>query len=72
MSIVGPRPLLVRYLDVYNDEQRYRHDVRPGLSRLAQVNGRNMLSWEDKFKLDAQYTKCNTFGGHKDNYYDYF
>ena len=57
MSIVGPRPLLVRYLPLYNEEQRHRHDVRPGLTGLAQVSGRNAISWEDKFKLDIDYTK---------------
>lgn len=57
MSIVGPRPLLVRYLPLYNEEQRHRHDVRPGLTGLAQVSGRNAISWKDKFKLDIEYTK---------------
>ena len=57
MSVVGPRPLLVQYLDRYNDEQKHRHDVRPGLTGYAQVNGRNSLSWEEKFKLDVFYTK---------------
>ena len=51
MAIVGPRPLLVRYLDRYNDEQRHRHDVRPGLTGYAQAHGRNALSWEDKFAI---------------------
>lgn len=61
MSIVGPRPLLVRYLPRYNDEQKHRHDVRPGLTGWAQVNGRNTVSWEQKFKYDVEYTKNVTF-----------
>ena len=55
MSIVGPRPLLVEYLPYYSDDERHRHDVRPGLTGLAQVNGRNLLTWEQKFDYDLQY-----------------
>lgn len=61
MSIVGPRPLLIEYLELYNSEQRKRHEVRPGLSGYAQINGRNALSWEDKFKLDVVYVNNVTF-----------
>jgi lipopolysaccharide/colanic/teichoic acid biosynthesis glycosyltransferase len=61
MSIVGPRPLLVEYLELYNLEQRKRHEVRPGLTGYAQTNGRNTLSWEDKFKLDVIYVNNVTF-----------
>ena len=57
MAIVGPRPLLVEYLDRYNEEQKHRHDVRPGLTGYAQANGRNALSCEEKFKMDVWYTK---------------
>ncbi len=63
MSIVGPRPLLVRYLERYNDEQRHRHDVRPGLTGYAQTHGRNAVSWEDKFAMDVWYTRHITFLG---------
>jgi len=61
MSIVGPRPLLVRYLPRYNEEQRHRHDVRPGLTGWAQVNGRNAISWEDRFRLDVEYVRNYSF-----------
>lgn len=61
MSIVGPRPLAVSYLEYYTDAERHRHDVRPGLTGLAQVNGRNSLSWEEKFKLDLQYIEEMSF-----------
>ena len=57
MSIVGPRPLLVRYLPRYNEEQKHRHDVRPGLTGYAQAHGRNAVSWEDKFAMDVWYTR---------------
>ena len=57
MSIVGPRPLLMEYLPLYNQEQAKRHDVRPGMTGHAQVNGRNAISWEEKFKLDTWYVE---------------
>lgn len=61
MSIVGPRPLLVKYLPRYNEEQHHRHDVMPGLTGWAQVNGRNAISWEDKFRLDVWYSEHVSF-----------
>ncbi len=61
MSVIGPRPLLVRYLDRYNEEQHHRHDVRPGLSGYAQAHGRNDVSWEDKFAMDVWYTRHVSF-----------
>ncbi len=57
ISIVGPRPLLVEYLPWYNETERHRHDVRPGLTGWAQVNGRNSVNWEDRFKLDVEYVQ---------------
>ena len=61
MSIVGPRPLLVKYLPLYNEEQTHRHDVRPGLTGWAQVNGRNSITWEDKFRHDVWYVRNISF-----------
>ena len=61
MSVVGPRPLLVRYLPRYNEEQRHRHDVRPGLTGYAQAHGRNAVSWEDKFAMDVWYVNNVSF-----------
>ncbi|MEY8481206.1 sugar transferase [Lachnospiraceae bacterium 48-21] len=63
MAIVGPRPLLVRYLPYYRDEEKLRHSVRPGLTGLAQVNGRNYLMWDERIALDVWYAKNITFIG---------
>ena len=61
MSFIGPRPLLVEYLELYNDEQKHRHDLRPGITGWAQVNGRNNISWAKKFELDLYYVKNCSF-----------
>ena len=63
MAVVGPRPLLVRYLDRYSKEQHRRHEVRPGLTGYSQAHGRNALSWEEKFKMDVEYVDHITFLG---------
>lgn len=63
MSLVGPRPLTIQYLPYYSEEERHRHDVRPGLSGLAQVNGRNFIDWDHRLALDVQYVKKITFMG---------
>ncbi len=61
MSVVGPRPLLCEYLNYYSEEEMHRHDVSPGLTGLAQVSGRNLLSWEEKFRLDLEYVEKVSF-----------
>lgn len=61
MSVIGPRPLLVQYLPYYTEEERHRHDVRPGLTGLAQVNGRNSLDWEHRFECDVEYVENLSF-----------
>ncbi|BAQ82247.1 sugar transferase [Pseudomonas sp. St29] len=61
MSLVGPRPLLMEYLPLYNEEQIRRHEVRPGITGLAQISGRNALSWDEKFKLDVWYVDNRSF-----------
>ena len=61
MSVVGPRPLLVQYLPLYNERQHHRHDVRPGLTGYAQANGRNSVSWQEKFEMDVYYTEHISF-----------
>lgn len=63
MSFIGPRPLLVEYLDYYTEEEHHRHDVRPGLTGLAQINGRNLLNWDERFKKDVEYVKNITLAG---------
>ena len=61
LSLVGPRPLLMEYLPLYNEEQRKRHSVKPGITGWAQINGRNAITWEQKFKLDVWYAENQSF-----------
>ncbi len=61
MSLVGPRPLLMQYLNLYTEEQASRHEVKPGITGWAQVNGRNSISWEEKFRLDVEYVNRQSF-----------
>ena len=63
MSVVGPRPLLVKYLPYYSEEQRHRHDVRPGLTGYSQIHGRNAVDWDERLRMDAEYTRHITFWG---------
>ena len=62
MSLIGPRPLLIKYLPLYNETQKHRHDVRPGLTGWAQINGRNAITWEKKFEYDVEYVNRLSFG----------
>jgi len=61
MSLVGPRPLMIQYLELYSTEQARRHNVKPGITGWAQVNGRNSISWEEKFRLDVEYVENQSF-----------